>query len=145
VTLRTLSQELHVDPSCLSNHLLVPRGSRAEIGGHAIRDARVGKVNIHWHQWMTGSCNSLPYTSKIQALNSARRRNRIRSFPGNQSKIRLNQGKRRFNREPCLPSLLRTKQTLDPESGTRDAVNGLFIVAPIAKGCSSAPRKLNYG
>src|SRR6516165_6267647 len=34
-------------PPCLSNQLLVPRSSRAQIGGHAVRDARVGKVNIH--------------------------------------------------------------------------------------------------
>jgi hypothetical protein len=41
------SQELHVNPSCLSNELLVPRSPRTQISRHAIRDMRVGKVDIH--------------------------------------------------------------------------------------------------
>jgi DNA-binding transcriptional ArsR family regulator len=67
------------------------------------------KFDDQWHQWMTGPCNSFPYTSKIQALDSARRRNRISRFTRNHLKIRLGQGKCRFNVKPCLPSLLRSK------------------------------------
>jgi hypothetical protein len=70
-----------------------------------------------WHQWMTGSCNPFPYTSKIQAFDTTCRRNRIRGLTGNHFKISLTQGERRFDHKPSLPSFLRAEQRLD--SGIR--------------------------
>ena len=41
------AQELHINPSCLSYELFVVVCLRAQIGRHAIRNVRIGKVDIH--------------------------------------------------------------------------------------------------
>ena len=41
------AQQLHIDPACLSNEVLIASRLGSQIVRHAIRDVRIGKVNIH--------------------------------------------------------------------------------------------------